>query len=100
MVYSVKFLPAVKHDLSEAKSYYSQKGGIQLANNFKKEVNSEIAYIKQRPEHYQVQYRNLRKALVNRFPYAIFYHVRHQEVIIFAILHTRQDSSKVLNRVP
>lgn len=49
MVYSVKFLPEVKNDLSKAKAYYLRKGGVQLAANFKKEINSEIKYLRRYP---------------------------------------------------
>ena len=99
MVYGVKFLPEVKIDLSEAKDYYFDKGGNQLAERFKTEINSEIEYIQKFPEHYQIQYRRLRRAIVKKFPYAIFYRFENKKIIIFAILHTRQDSSLIHSRL-
>jgi hypothetical protein len=58
MAFSVKFLPEVKTDLTEAKKYYFKKGGNPLSEDFKAEINSEIEYIRKFPEHYQVQYQN------------------------------------------
>ena len=42
MVFSVKFLPEVKTDLTKAKKYYFRKGGVSLSEDFKAEINSEI----------------------------------------------------------
>jgi len=98
MAFSVKFLAEVKTDLTEAKKYYFKKGGNPLSEDFKAEINSEIDYIRKFPEHYQVQYQNLRRALVTKFPYAIFYQISENTLIIFAVLHTSQEYKKVHKR--
>jgi len=98
MAFSVKFLPEVKIDLAEAKKYYFKKGGTSLSEDFKAEVNSEIDYIRKFPEHYQIQYQNIRRALIAKFPYAIFYQISENTLIIFAVLHTSQEYKKVYER--
>jgi plasmid stabilization system protein ParE len=36
-------------------------------------------------------YRDVRKALVRRFPYAIFYRVRNARVVVLAVFHSKRD---------
>lgn len=92
MSYKIKLLPIVKTDLQEAKKWYNkQRKG--LGEEFKQEVNKEIDYIGEYPEHYQRKYKELRQSLVTRFPYAIFYLVEEEKkrIVIFGVLHTRRN---------
>ncbi len=99
MIYNIKFLPEAKIDLSQAKEYYLIQGHQKLAEDFKQEINRELDYIQKSPKHYQIQYRKLRRALVKRFPYAIFYRIEEQKIIVFAVLHTKQDLGKLRSRL-
>tara|TARA_B100000780_G_scaffold2175_1_gene1868 strand:+ start:2253 stop:2561 length:309 start_codon:yes stop_codon:yes gene_type:complete len=92
MSYTVKVLPIVDKDLRKAKKWYNKQGE-ELGEEFKIEVNKEIDYIGENPEHYQRKYKELRQSLVTRFPYAIFYLVEESEkrIIIFGVLHTRRN---------
>ena len=92
MSYKVKLLPIVHTDLRKAKKWYSEERE-ELGEEFKAEVNKEIDYIGEYPEHYQRKYKELRQSLVTRFPYAIFYLVEESKkrIVIFGILHTRRN---------
>lgn len=92
MSYTVKLLPIVYQDLEKAKNWYNEQREA-LGKEFKAEVNKEIDYIKENPEHYQRKYNELRQSLVTRFPYAIFYLIEEQEkqIVIFGVLHTRRN---------
>jgi len=72
MSYKIKLLPIAHADLRKAKKWYHEKSET-LAQEFKTEVNKEIDYIGEHPEHYQRKYKELRQSLVSRFPYAIFF---------------------------
>lgn len=71
MSFKIKLLPIVNLDLRKAKKWYQEKSET-LAQEFKIEVNKEIDYIGEYPEHYQLKYKEFRQSLVTRFPYAIF----------------------------
>jgi hypothetical protein len=43
------------------------------------------------PHQYPVLHRQMRRALVARFPYEILYEVENEEVIIYAIYHCARD---------
>ena len=100
MSYKIKLLPIVHTDLRKAKKWYHDKNPT-LAEEFKIEVNKEIDYIGEYPEHYQRKYKELRQSLVTRFPYAIFYLVEEEQkrIIVFGVLHTRRNPKIVRKRI-
>jgi len=100
MAYTIKLLPIVHTDLQEAKAWYNEHRET-LGEALKKEVNKEIDYIGQHPEHYQRKYKELRQSLVTRFPYAIFYLVeeKKRQVIVFGLLHTSRNPETIRKRI-
>ena len=100
MSYKIKLLPIVHTDLRKAKKWYHEKSET-LAQEFKIEVNKEIDYIGEYPEHYQLKYKELRQSLVTRFPYAIFYLVEEEQkqIIVFGVLHTRRNPEIIRERI-
>lgn len=62
MTYKVKLLPIVYTDLQKAKTWYQNKSN-NLGDEFKTELNKEIHYIANFPEHYQRKYKELRHHL-------------------------------------
>ena len=100
MSYKIKLLPIVHTDLRKAKNWYHKKNEL-LAKEFKIEVDKEIDYIGEYPEHYQLKYKELRQSLVTRFPYAIFYLVekKQRQVVIFGVLHTSRNPEIVRKRI-
>jgi plasmid stabilization system protein ParE len=100
MSYKIKLLPIALKDLKEAKKWYADKNE-KLAIEFKHEVNKEIDYIKQYPEHYQLRYKELRQSLVTRFPYAIFYLVEEEQkrIVFFGVLHTSRNPEIARKRI-
>ena len=99
-MYKVKLLPAVYTDLREAKKWYKKKTET-LAEEFKEQVNKEIDYIGEYPQHYQCKYKEFRQSLVTRFPYAIFYKVEKEkkQVVVFGVLHTRRNPEIIRDRI-
>lgn len=58
-------------------------------------LHTRIIEIARHPEACQVRYRDVRKAIVKRFPYAVYYKLstRHRMVVI-AVQHMQQDEGK------
>lgn len=100
MAYKIKLLPIVHTDLRKAKKWYHEKSET-LASEFKIEVENEIGYIGEYPEHYQRKYKELRQSLITRFPYAIFYLVEEEQkrIVIFGVLHTSRNPEIIRKRV-
>ncbi|MDP5092414.1 MAG: type II toxin-antitoxin system RelE/ParE family toxin [Polaribacter sp.] len=100
MSFTIKLLPIALKDLQEAKKWYQEKNEL-LAEEFKSEVNKEIDYIGEHPQHYQRKYKELRQSLVTRFPFAIFYLVNEnqKQIIVFGILHTSRNPEIARKRI-
>ncbi|OUL34333.1 type II toxin-antitoxin system RelE/ParE family toxin [Nostoc sp. 106C] len=90
MNYVLVFRPEVREELNEAYSWYeSQKLG--LGDEFLECVDETVNRISQMPESYAVAYRDIRRAIVRRFPYAVYYRIVSSRVIVTAIFHGRRD---------
>jgi plasmid stabilization system protein ParE len=43
------------------------------------------------PELHAVVYRRMRRALVERFPFAVYYRIDADDVVVLAVTHSRRD---------
>ena len=82
----LRLTPEAELDLDEAYSWY-QAQALQLAVGFLDAVNTCIASIRRHPEAYQLVDPTMRRALLRRFPYAVFYEVGPVEIVVYAVFH-------------
>lgn len=91
-MYKIKLLPDARLDLKESIGWYNQqKAG--LGKRFYESEKSKLNYIKNNPLHYQVSYRDVRNALVNKFPYQIHYRIEEESkrIVVFGVIHSGRD---------
>src|SRR3954468_21202499 len=69
--------------------YESQKPG--LGAEFAEHVQAVFDRISAMPELHAVVYRDIRKALVRKFPYSVFYRIKPGRVIVLAVFHGKRD---------
>lgn len=78
--------PQAEQDLQSAIEWYNgQKPGLGI--DFLDEVRVCINGIREHPEFHSPIHKKFRRALVKRFPYAIYYKIVKQTVEILAIVH-------------
>lgn len=81
--------PAAAADISDAHAWYEeQRAG--LGNEFLTAVDHTLKYISEFPETYRDLHRNTRRALLERFPYGIYYRVYPNVIVIVACMHARR----------
>jgi len=51
------------------------------------------------PEMHPIIHKNYRRALVRRFPYAVFYEYANDLVTVYSIFHTSRDPQKWQQRL-
>ena len=90
MIHKVMIRAEAKRDLREAKRWY-QSISPELKRDFVRKIDDAITLAKERPLAFQVVHRTFRRVLVHRFPYALFYHVGEDRIIIVAVLHQARD---------
>lgn len=62
-----------------------------LGEAFLSELDRELAGILAHPERHATIRRNIRRALLRRFPFGVFYVVERGRIIVLAVLHTSRD---------
>ncbi len=96
MTFDVQVRRAAELDVAEAQLWYeSQRGG--LSAEFLSEVWQVFDRLAETPLIYQTVYRDVRRAMVRRFPYLIWYRVVGEVVTVLACSHGRQDPSKAIS---
>jgi plasmid stabilization system protein ParE len=89
MNYVLVFRQEIGEELKEIYTWYeNQKLG--LGDDFLGCVDHTLERICQMPESYPIVYRDIRRAMVRRFPYAVFYRVISSRIIVTAIFHGRR----------
>ncbi len=71
--------------------YERQKPGLGV--EFAECVQRVFDRISTTPELHAVVYKDVRKALVRKFPYAVFYRIRAGRVVVLAVFHGKRDPS-------
>jgi plasmid stabilization system protein ParE len=79
-----------QREFDEAADWYDrQRTG--LGTEFIDEIQRVFDSIMKNPLRFGVVQQDFREALANRFPYAVYYRVEPQRVVIMAVLHTSRD---------
>lgn len=90
MSFTVTFRPEAEEDLLEAFRWYEEQSG-GLGSEFFQSVEVCISNIQGNPEAYPVIYKTIRRALLQRFPFGIFYIVDKKVISIIACFHFRRN---------
>lgn len=82
--------PAAAADIDEAFLWYEgQRPG--LGHEFLVAAHTLIEVVAQHPLGYPVVRRDTRRALLRRFPYAIYFRTYDEVVVVVACMHGRRD---------
>ena len=90
--------PEAQQDIDEAYSWYEDRR-LGLGEEFLGCVDACILAICRMPELHVKVHEDYRRALVRRFPYAIFYEYTGEKVIVYSIFHASRDPQKWRNRL-
>jgi len=87
---TIRFLPEAEMEMFEAELWYGQqrKG---LDEEFIQSIKDSIHRLHENPTMYPIVYRSLRRALVRKFPYAVYYTTDKSTIHIVAIFHTKRN---------
>jgi plasmid stabilization system protein ParE len=86
----IRFTPEADVELSEARQWYAHQRA-DLDIEFMEGIDGALSRIVNNPHLYPVVYRTLRRAVVRRFPFAVFYEVTADEIYVIAVFHSRRD---------
>ncbi len=91
MALPLVFRHGVAQDLAGAYGWYEEQC-VGLGEEFLAAVDASFDAIEQFPEMFaRVHHGEVRRAMVSRFPYAVFYRVEAKQVVVLTVLHTARD---------
>ena len=94
----IRFQPEAEAELAAARLWYSlHREGLDDA--LTQRVDETLQRIARAPYAYPVVYRHLRRAVLRKFPFAIFYEPIAHEVVVFAVYHSSRDLEKLESRL-
>jgi len=87
---AVRFHPDAEREFREAFVWYeSQRPG--LGAEFMLSIDEAIERLRHSPDAYPEVYNTIRRVVVRRFPFAIFYKSLENEIRIVAVFHSRRN---------
>ena len=91
--------PEVEFDLMQSYAWYEQQR-IGLGEEFLSCVDACVQAMLRNPEAHRTVQGNYRRAIVRRFPYAIFYEYARDTVTVYCVFHSSRDPEKWRQRLP
>ena len=92
-----RFTPEAEAELTDARQWYAhQRKDLDL--EFMQCVDDTLSRVVANPYLFPVIHRNLRRAVVRRFPFAVFYEVTVDEIQVVAVFHSRRDPERWMSR--
>ncbi len=82
--------PAARAEFDEAFDWYEQQRP-GLGVDFATQVQEVLDRIGATPLLYPQVFQEVRRVVVQRFPYSVFYKVEPQRMVVLAIFHSRRD---------
>lgn len=86
----VTFHPAAREEVLEARAWYDGQYP-KLGVAFVAALEAAVDRISENPLQFPVVHRDLRRVLLRRFPYAVFFRVMGDGILILACFHARRN---------
>ena len=93
----IRFHPEADREFKEAVNWYDyQRKG--LGAEFFLCVDESMERIQNNPQLYPLVHHKIRRAVVRRFPFAVFYEVGESEIRVIGVFHSRRDPDRWKSR--
>lgn len=97
MTRRLRFLPDVEQDLFGAHGWYEEQSH-GLGSDFLRVFYAKVAEVGRNPALYAKMHGEFRRCLLSRFPYAMYYRVEDDAVIVVGVFHYCARDPRVLTR--
>jgi toxin ParE1/3/4 len=98
MAFNLVVKPIVYTDLDDAIVWYENKVK-GLGKRFLFQVEKAKQQIQSNPHHYSIFHKNIRRVLVDKFPYKIYYLISEETVLILGISHAKRSKAFINRRL-
>ena len=90
MKYDLRFLPEVEADAISGYSWYEEKSP-GLGEEFLRMFYACASDVPRNPLLYQKVHNEFRRCLLRRFPYAIYFTIMNNQIIVTGLFHCARD---------
>ena len=91
-MYSVIFTQAARTELIDAQDWYEGEA-TGLGPRFRQAVDAVIERMSDNPRQFPNVLKNVRRALLRRFPYSLLFVIEDDALIVIACFHASRDPS-------
>ena len=90
MTYKIVVRPEAASEIQEAFDWYEERSeGLGL--EFLRVADACLSGVQRNPAAYQIVHEQVRRALLRKFPYALFYLVTEDTVVVLACFHVKRS---------
>ena len=89
MNYQLIIRSAAEADIEDAHTWYVQLR--ELGTDFLTCVEESLEVIRRNPELFAIVHKDVRRAIIRRFPYGVFYRLVGEAIVVVAVMHARRD---------
>ena len=86
----LRLTPEAELDLDEAHLWYHRQAP-ERAAAFLAAVNACLASIQRHPHAFALVDSTMRRALIRRFPYVVFYEIEPRQILVYGVFHGARD---------
>lgn len=98
MAKTVIFLPRAIDDARLAYQWY-EENEVGLGGQFLLALSDALTFVASNPSTPRLVFRNYRRVLLRKFPYAVFYRDDLAAIHVFSVFHCSQDPKKWIRRL-
>ncbi len=98
MTLRVVFRRAAKSEFEDAAAWYGEKS-LGLGDEFIREIEQAIAAAAVAPQRYPRVFGEVRRTVARRFPFAVYFRVRSDMLVVLAVFHGRRNPAIWRRRV-
>ena len=98
MTYTLRFLPEVEEDVVAGYAWYEEKSP-GLGEEFLRMFYACAGQIPQNLLLYPKAHGELRRRLLRRFPYAVYFRIQGDEIVVFGLFHCARDPRTIRARL-
>jgi toxin ParE1/3/4 len=87
-----------EEDIFDSYRWYEERD-VGLGEEFLRSIDACIATIQRNPLSYPIVHKQIRRALLRKFPHGIFYFIDGENLIVIACFHIRRDPKRLEDRM-
>ena len=94
----IRIMDEAYEDILKIEMWYIGQG-TELGDAFLEELYATLEIIRQNPDLFEARKRNVRRALLRRFPYLVLYEEVEDAIEVLGVYHGRRNPSVIDERI-